>query len=63
MDVTGEDGGPIQGERTLNAWLESINGKTLGPASERVGVVRDVIEEQVPRKGKPLGPPSERNES
>jgi|SRR5215208_2309295 len=35
LEVTGEDGGPIQGELTLNAWLESINGQSLGPSSER----------------------------
>src|SRR5215213_7226803 len=35
LEVTGEDGGPIQGELTLNAWLDSINGQSLGPPSER----------------------------
>jgi hypothetical protein len=35
VEVTGEDGGSIQGELTLNAWLESINGQSLGPPSER----------------------------
>jgi hypothetical protein len=35
MAVTSEDGGPIKGERTLSAWLESINGQRLGPPSER----------------------------
>jgi hypothetical protein len=29
--VTGEDGTPIMGELTLNAWLDSINGE-LGAA-------------------------------
>jgi hypothetical protein len=35
MEVTGEDGGPIMGELTLSAWLEPINGQSLGPLSER----------------------------
>jgi hypothetical protein len=45
MAVTSEDGGPIKGERTLSAWLESINGQRLGPPSQRTGAARDVIEE------------------
>jgi hypothetical protein len=43
--VTGEDGGPLKGERTLSAWLDAINGQRLGPPSERVGAARDVDEE------------------
>jgi len=43
--VTGEDGSPIKGELTMSAWLESINGQSLGPPSERVGAARDVDEE------------------
>jgi hypothetical protein len=35
MEVTGEDGGPVKTEMTVSAWLDSINGKTLGPPSER----------------------------
>jgi hypothetical protein len=35
MAVTGEDGRPFKTEMTVNAWLESINGKSLGPPSER----------------------------
>jgi hypothetical protein len=35
MEVTGEDGGPLKGERTLSAWLDAINGQRLGPPSER----------------------------
>ena len=35
VEVTGEDGSPIKGELTLSAWLESINGQSLGPPSER----------------------------
>jgi hypothetical protein len=35
MEVTGEEGGPIKGELTMSAWLESINGQSLGPPSER----------------------------
>ncbi|HKF93854.1 MAG TPA: hypothetical protein VKB96_04485, partial [Gammaproteobacteria bacterium] len=30
MEVTGEDGGPIMGELTLSAWLEPVNGQSLG---------------------------------
>jgi hypothetical protein len=43
--VTGEDGGPVKTEMTLREWLESINGQSLGPPSERVGAARDVDEE------------------
>jgi hypothetical protein len=35
MEVTGEDGGPVKTEMIVSAWLDSINGKTLGPPSER----------------------------
>jgi hypothetical protein len=35
VEVTGEDGGPLKGELTISAWLESINGQSLGPPSER----------------------------
>lgn len=35
IEVTGEDGGPVKTEITLSAWLDSHNGKTLGPPSER----------------------------
>ena len=33
--VTGEDGGPVKTELTVREWLESINGQSLGPPSER----------------------------
>jgi hypothetical protein len=45
VEVTGEDGSSIKGELTISAWLESINGQSLGPPSERVGAARDVGEE------------------
>jgi hypothetical protein len=45
VEVTGEDGSPIQGELTMSAWLESINGQSLGPPSERVGAAGEVYEE------------------
>jgi hypothetical protein len=45
MEVTGEEDGPLKAEMTLNAGLDSINGKTLGPPSERTGEFRDVREE------------------
>jgi hypothetical protein len=35
MEVTGEDGGPVKTELTVREWLESINGQSLGPPSER----------------------------
>jgi len=35
VEVTSEDSSPIQGQLTLNAWLDSINGQRLGPPSER----------------------------
>ena len=35
MEVTGEDGGPVKTEMIVSTWLDSINGKTLGPPSER----------------------------
>ena len=35
VEVTGEDGSPIKGELTFSAWLDSINGQSLGPPSER----------------------------
>jgi hypothetical protein len=35
VEVTGEDGSSIKGELTISAWLESINGQSLGPPSER----------------------------
>jgi hypothetical protein len=35
MEVTGEDGGPVKTEMTVREWLESINGQSLGPPSER----------------------------
>jgi len=45
VEVTGEDGSPIKGELTMSAWLESINGQSLGPPSERVGAAGEVYEE------------------
>jgi hypothetical protein len=35
VEVTGEDGSPLKGELTFSAWLDSINGQSLGPPSER----------------------------
>jgi hypothetical protein len=35
MEVTGEDGGPVKTEMTVRELLDSINGKSLGPPSER----------------------------
>ena len=35
MEVTGEDGGPVKTEMTVSALLDSINGQSLGPPSER----------------------------
>jgi hypothetical protein len=35
MEVTGEDGGPVKTEMTVSEWLDSINGQSLGPPSER----------------------------
>jgi hypothetical protein len=45
VEATGEDGGPVKTELTFREWLDSINGNTLGPLSERTGKFRDVIEE------------------
>jgi hypothetical protein len=42
VEVTGEDGSPIKGELTIDAWLDSINGKSLGPPSERPGFEESV---------------------
>jgi hypothetical protein len=35
VEVTGEDSAPIKTEMTLSRWLDSHNGKVLGPPSER----------------------------
>jgi hypothetical protein len=35
VEVIGEDGGPVKTEMTVRAWLDSINGQSLGPPSER----------------------------
>ena len=35
VEVTGEDGGSVKTEMTVRAWLDSVNGKTLGPPNER----------------------------
>src|SRR5215208_6306459 len=35
VEVTGEDGGPVKTEMTVRELLDSINGKSLGPPSER----------------------------
>jgi hypothetical protein len=45
MEVTSEDGGPVKTEMTISARLASINGKSLGPPSQRTGAARDAIEE------------------
>jgi hypothetical protein len=48
VEVTGDEGGPVKTELTFREWLDSINGKTLGPPSERTGKFRDVEEESNP---------------
>ena len=45
IEVTGEDGSPVKTELTIREWLDSINGQSLGPPSERTGEARDVEEE------------------
>src|SRR5829696_6196646 len=35
VEVTGEDGGPVKTEITVRELLDSINGQSLGPPSER----------------------------
>jgi hypothetical protein len=35
VEVTGEDGGSVKTEMTVSVWLDSVNGKTLGPPNER----------------------------
>ncbi len=45
VEVEGEEGGPVKTELAFREWLDSINGKTLGPPSERTGKFGDVIEE------------------
>ena len=35
IEVTGEDGGPVKTEMTVRELLDSINGQSLGPPSER----------------------------
>ena len=35
VEMTGEDGGPVKTEMAVREWLDSINGQSLGPPSER----------------------------
>ncbi|HKH19752.1 MAG TPA: hypothetical protein VKB53_02415 [Gammaproteobacteria bacterium] len=40
--MTGEDGGPLKGEFTLQQFLDAHDEMTVRPPFERVGTARDV---------------------
>ena len=42
VEVTGDEGGSVKTEITISAWLDSINGKSLGPRSERHGFEEEI---------------------